>query len=294
MNTVWIIRHFLNDKCFAVNGRRVSGILANSIVRERLVNQTNPFQILMIFVLSTALVTFAAIIGPSARAAEAVDLELVFAADGSGSIDDDELRLQREGYALALADRRVLDAIASGVHGRIVVAYIEWGGPSSQHTIVDWMPVASAADARRFGATVRAAPRAARGYNSISEAIAYSAELIRTNGYEGGRKVIDVSGDGPQIGGRPLDFIRDRTVADGITINALVVANRGGYRGPRGEPLEDHYRADVIGGLGAFVVVANETRGFTNTLLGKMIREIVDATPTGGGVDVVTLESKTE
>ncbi|NQW09707.1 MAG: DUF1194 domain-containing protein [Alphaproteobacteria bacterium] len=261
---------------------------------EHSVNQTKALWILAVFVLSTAFLALAALGGSSARAAGAVDLELVFAADGSGSIDDDELRLQRDGYATALADPRVLDAIASGVHGRIVVAYIEWGGPTSQHTIVDWMPIASAADARAFGTALRAAPRAARGYNSISEAIAYSAAMIRTNDYEGARKVIDVSGDGPQIGGRSLDFIRDLTVSEGITINALVVANRGGYRGPRGEPLEDHYRYDVIGGIGAFVVVANQTRGFTDTLLGKMIREIVDAAPTGRRVHVAHTESTTE
>src|SRR5690606_7597175 len=117
---------------------------------------------------------------PAARA-ETVDLELVFASDGSGSIDDDELRLQREGYATALSDPKVLNAIAAGTHGRIAVAFVEWGGPGSQHTIVDWMVVAGAADARAFGDSLRAAPRAAFGYNSISEAIAYSAALIRGN-----------------------------------------------------------------------------------------------------------------
>jgi len=210
-----------------------------------------------------------------------VDLELVFAADGSGSIDDAELRLQREGYASALADERVLSAIASGLHGRIGVAYVEWGGPASQHTIVDWTVIAGAADAEAFAVRLLAAPRAAWGYNSISEAIAYSAELIESNDLDGARKVIDVSGDGPQIGGRPLGLIRDQVVSQGVTINALVVANRSGHSGPSGEPLEEHYRFDVIGGLGAFAVVADEVRGFRDTLLGKMIREIVDANPTG-------------
>lgn len=220
--------------------------------------------------------------GISPVRAETVDLELVFASDGSGSIDDEELRLQREGYATALSDPKVLNAIASGKHGRIAVAFVEWGSPASQHTIVDWRVIAGAEDARAFGDALRKAPRAAWGYNSISEAIAYSAALIAGNAIDSDRKVIDVSGDGPQIGGRPLDLIRDAAVDQGITINALVVANRGVRRGPRGEPLEDHYRNDVIGGLGAFVVVADDERGFTRTLLGKMIREIVDADPTGG------------
>lgn len=226
-------------------------------------------------------VLIASTLGVAVVRAETVDLELVFAADGSGSIDDEELRLQREGYATALSDPKVLDAIASGLHGRIAVAYIEWGGPVSQHTIADWTVVAGADDARAFGRALRAAPRAAWGYNSISEAIAYSAELIRGNDIDSDRQVIDVSGDGPQIGGRPLDLIRDSVVAEGVTINALVVANRGVRSGPRGEPLDEHYRNDVIGGVGAFVVVADDERGFTRTLLGKMIREIVDRSPTG-------------
>lgn len=232
---------------------------------------------------STALLLILAAANPCTAVArsESVDLELVFAADGSGSIDDAELRLQRDGYATALSDPKVLNAIASGTHGRIAVAYIEWGGPASQHTIVDWRVIAGRDDAMAFGEALRRAPRAAWGYNSISEAIAYSAELIRGNMIESDRRVIDVSGDGPQIGGRPLDLIRDAVVAEGVTINALVVANRGGHSGPYGEPLDEHYRNDVIGGIGAFVVVADDEHGFTRTLLGKMIREIVDRRPTG-------------
>ncbi len=219
--------------------------------------------------------------------AEPVDLELVFAADGSGSIDDEELLLQRQGYAEALLDRRVLDAVASGRWGKIVVSYIEWGDEASQHTIVDWRVIADAEDARAFGEALLAAPRAAWGYNSISEAIVYSTDMILTNGYEGTRLIIDVSGDGPQIGGRPIDWARDRAVDTGITVNALAVKSRGGgYRGPGNIPLEMHYRLDVIGGLGAFVMVADEATPFADALLAKIIREIADAQPTGHGRDV--------
>jgi uncharacterized protein DUF1194 len=219
--------------------------------------------------------------------AEPVDLELVFAADGSGSIDDDELLLQRQGYAEALLDRRVLDAVASGRWGKIAVSYIEWGDEASQHTIVDWREIAGPEDARAFGEALLSAPRAAWGYNSISEAIAYSTDKILTNTYEGARMVIDVSGDGPQIGGRPIDWARDRAVDAGITINALVVKSRGGgHRGPGNIPLEMHYRLDVIGGLGAFVMVADEETPFADVLLAKIIREIADARPTGHGRDV--------
>ena len=223
----------------------------------------------------------ALVLSPVAQAQTDVDLELVFASDGSGSIDDEELRFQRRGYAAALADQRVQDVIAAGPLGRIAVAFVEWGAPESQHTIVDWTIIASREDALAWGERLVAAPRAAYGYNSISEAIAYSAEMIRTNDLNGARKVIDLSGDGPQIGGRPLALVRSMTVADGITINGLVVANRNVRTGPSGEPLDEHYEMDVIGGLGAFVVVATEERGFTQTVLAKMVREIADARPTG-------------
>jgi hypothetical protein len=217
-----------------------------------------------------------------AQATEPVDLELVLAADGSGSIDDEELKLQRQGYAEALAHPRVLAAIKAGYLGKIAVAYIEWGAPESQHVIADWTTIADEASARAFGEKLTSQPRAAFGYNSISNAIHFSAEMIRANAYKGTRAVIDVSGDGPQIGGRPLALVRQETVARGITINALVIEAPGGaLRGPGGMPLAEHYERDVIGGRGAFVTVARDRARFAEAILKKLILEIADQTPTG-------------
>ena len=211
----------------------------------------------------------------SAWAAEPVDVELVLAADGSGSIDDEELRLQREGYARAVTHPRVLEVITSGYHRSIAIAFVEWGGALSQHTIVDWHRIHDEASARAFAAALLAAPRAARGYNSISGAIDYAAALIRNNAFDGANKVIDVSGDGPQIGGRPLAVSRMEAMAEGITINGLVVKSRGGgYPGPRGEPLEEHYENDVIGGPGSFVMIADEQLSFADAILNKLILEV--------------------
>ncbi len=208
-------------------------------------------------------------------AAEAVDLELVLSADGSGSIDQDELRVQREGYARAITSSAVLDAIRSGVHGAIALAYVEWGGPDSQHTIVDWMVIRDRASARAFAAELRTRPRLAEGYNSISGAIDHAAGLIRSNAYEGLRKIIDVSGDGPQIGGRPVQAARDEAVISGITINALVVERPGGgYPGPGGMPLIEHYERDVIGGSGAFAMTADEEISFAQAIRNKLVLEI--------------------
>jgi len=224
-----------------------------------------------------------------ALAAEAVDVELVLAADGSGSIDDDELQLQRDGYAAAITHPRFLQAIRGGFHQRIAVAFVEWGGPDSQHTIVDWTRIDGPEAAKIFAAKLRAAPREAYSYNSISEAIAYSRNLINTNAFEGRRKIIDISGDGPQINGRPLPLIKALALAERITINGLVIASPDGDTrpGPSGEPLDEHYRNDVIGGRGAFVMVAQGRKDFARAVLKKMILEIADRD--WGAPSVITL-----
>lgn len=222
-----------------------------------------------------------AFVATPAAAQQSVDVELVLAADGSGSIDDDELAVQRQGYADAVRSAEVLNAIRSGAYGAIAVAYIEWGGPTSQHTIVDWHVISDPASADRFAEKLVGAPRAASGYNSISGAIDYSVRLMAGNGIEGHRKVIDVSGDGPQRGGRPLEVSRAEALAQGITINGLVIQRPGGhYRGPMGISLDEHYRRDVIGGPGAFVMIADETRSFADAVRAKLVLEIAGTVAT--------------
>lgn len=212
--------------------------------------------------------------------AEEVDVELVLAADGSGSIDDDELALQRRGYAEAITSAEVLAAIGAGPVGAIAITYVEWGGAASQHTIVDWHVVRDAASAAVFADKLVSSPRQAYGYNSISGAIAYAADRIRENGYEGLSKVIDVSGDGPQIGGPPLAPARAAALAEGITINGLVIARPGGgVRGPGGMSLSEHYARDVIGGPASFVMVAEGTGRFADAVRRKLIQEIALAEP---------------
>lgn len=204
-----------------------------------------------------------------------VDVVLALAADGSGSIDDDELRLQRQGYADALASPEVLAAIRAGTHGALAVIYTEWGGPHSQHVIADWAAIRDEAGARAFGRRLVESPRAARGYNSISAAIDFCAGLIETAAYRGLRRVIDVSGDGPNIGGRPVEAARDDAVGRGITVNALAIVRPGGQVPARiGQPLPDYYRESVIGGPGAFVEVADETRSFAEAVRRKIVTEI--------------------
>lgn len=217
---------------------------------------------------------------PAAARAEPVDVELVLAADGSGSIDDDELAFQRRGYADAIRSPEVLGAIRTGAIGAIAVAYIEWGGPTSQHTIVDWTVIRDAASAEAFAQALIERPRAAYGYNSISAAIDYSVFLAETNAHDGLKRVIDVSGDGPNIGGRPVTQARDEAVTKGFVVNALVVQRpSGSVRAPGGRPLSEHYERDVIGGPAAFVMIADERTSFADAVRRKMILEIAGLAP---------------
>jgi hypothetical protein len=216
-----------------------------------------------------------------AARAEPVDLELVFAADGSGSIDDEELRLQRQGWADALTSKDVLDGVKDGPLGAIAVAFMEWGGPSSQVLIVDWHVIRDAASAKVFADKLLSAPRGAYGYNSISNAIDFSVRLVETNAHEGPRRVIDVSGDGPNMNGRSLEAARGDALAKGFTINALAIRRPGSGRpgGPGGMSLEDYYGQSVIGGPGSFVEIADEARPFAAAARRKLLTEIAG---TGG------------
>jgi hypothetical protein len=208
--------------------------------------------------------------------AESVGLELVFAADGSGSIDDAELRLQRQGWADALTSPDVLTGIKDGPVGAIAVAFMEWGGPSSQVLIVDWHVIRDEASARVFADKLMSAPRGAYGYNSISNAIDFSVRLVETNVHEGTRKLIDVSGDGPNMNGRSLEQARADALAKGFTINALAIRRPGSGRpgGPGGMSLEDYYGQSVIGGPGSFVEMADEMRPFAVAARRKLLTEI--------------------
>ncbi|MBO6784431.1 MAG: DUF1194 domain-containing protein, partial [Alphaproteobacteria bacterium] len=158
-------------------------------------------RLLRIFAVLVAFGAPACLAVSAATAEEPVDLELVLAADGSGSIDDAELALQREGYARAVRNPRVLEALTGGIFGKSVIAYVEWGAAESQHTIVDWTVIDGPESAAAFGEALVSAPRQAWGYNSISNAIVYSRNLIAGNPYKGLRRVIDISADAGNIGG---------------------------------------------------------------------------------------------
>ena len=212
---------------------------------------------------------------PAAAKTVPVDLELVLAVDVSRSIDADEFDLQRQGYARAIVNPSVLSAIQSGAIGAIAVAYVEWSGADQQKTVVDWALVRDQASAEALAAQILAAPRSFAAYTSISGAIDYAVRLFENNRFEGSRQVIDVSGDGSNNSGRPVWLARDAALEVGITINGLAIINDRPNPFSRPEPkLDDYYRENVIGGSGAFVMIAEDFGSFSSAILSKLIKEV--------------------
>jgi hypothetical protein len=209
---------------------------------------------------------------PGVAAAQKVDLALVLAVDVSASIDQNRYELQRDGLAAAFASDPVIHAIASGEHQRIAVTLVEWSGPQNQKQVIPWTVVADAAAARSFSAAIAEAPRSFADFTSISRAIDFSVALFASSGVEPTRKVIDVSGDGTNNSGGPVDNARDAALAAGVTINGLAIL--------ASEPkLESYYEENVMGGDGAFVIIAQDFDAFSQAMLSKLIREIA-AVPT--------------
>jgi len=204
-----------------------------------------------------------------------VDLELVLAVDVSYSVDAEEAQLQRQGYFEALVHPRVLQAIAGGPNRAIAVAYMEWAGNFHTRIIVGWTLIRDRASAEAFVARIAASPPTGASRTSISGAIDFAVRMFDDNGFEGTRQVIDVSGDGRNNQGRPAWAARDDAVARGMTINGLpITSGNPNFGRPAEDDLVEHYRDEVIGGPGAFLVVAEGFGAFTNAVLSKLVREV--------------------
>ncbi|HSM20264.1 MAG TPA: DUF1194 domain-containing protein, partial [Hyphomicrobiales bacterium] len=218
---------------------------------------------------------------PASAQEEAVDLELVLAVDISFSMDPDEQQLQRDGYVAALRHPEVVQAIRSGGYGRIAVTYIEWAGDHMARTVVPWTVIDGEATADAFAARLAAAPLQRARRTSISRALAFSETLFAGNGFSGLRRVIDVSGDGPNNQGVPVTAVRDRIVSEGVTINGLPVmlktSNPGGFFNL--PELDIYYEDCVIGGFGAFIVPVQTLTGFAAAVRRKLVLEIAGPPP---------------
>jgi hypothetical protein len=220
-------------------------------------------------------------------AAMPVDLELVLSVDVSRSIDAWEFDLQRQGYANAFRDDRVLEAIASGALQRIAVTLIEWSGVTEQAVVIDWMTIGNVEDADAFARALESASRSFAGRTSISTGIDAAMEQFAKSPHQGRRRVIDVSGDGINNSGRPVTDARDQAVAKGVVINGLAIINDRPnpipyWRGEPEPPLDQYYMDNVLGGPGAFLIVARDFPDFGRAIIAKLLREIA-LNPGGGG-----------
>jgi hypothetical protein len=221
--------------------------------------------------------------GSNARAAEQVDLLLVLAADVSRSIDDQKFELERRGYAAALSDPKVLQAIASGPNGRIAVAFVEWAGSNSQKLVIDWTLVRDANDTRLFANRLLESPRSFADRTAIGAGIDFARAQFATSPYVSDRRVIDVSGDGTNNSGRDVRTARDDAIGNEVTtINGLVILSstpipyNPEHTNPPGG-LDNYYRNNVTGGPGAFVMVAKDFNSFGEAIINKMIAEVAQA-----------------
>lgn len=222
---------------------------------------------------------------------EAVDLLLVLAVDVSSSISEAELRLQRDGYRAALCHDDVLSVIRSGPSEAIGLAYVHWAGLDYKRLILPWTRIRDHADAIAWGERMERAAHAAQGeaeaaafpnspVTSISAGLRMAASVLRDAPWPATRRVIDISGDGPNNDGPPAEAARDAVVAEGITINGLAIEGDPDVARELGEgaSLEAYYRASVIGGPGAFVEPVLGAGTFAGAIRRKMVREIADLT----------------
>lgn len=217
----------------------------------------------------------------AAQTQQPVDLELVLAVDVSWSMDIDEQQIQRQGYVDAFRHPEVIQAIQTGLYGRIAVTYVEWAGDILQQTVVPWTVIDSPESSTGFASALTVETPARFRRTSISEALIYSGSLFDNNGYEGTRRLVDISGDGPNNQGRPVELARDELVNNGITINGLPVMikrnNPGGFQ--QLDALDIYYEDCVIGGAAAFVIPVQDPRRFGEAIRRKLVLEI--ASPAG-------------
>ena len=217
-------------------------------------------------------------VGP-AIAAEQVDLLLVLASDVSRSVDAAKFKLQRDGYVAAISNPRVIEAIKSGPHGRIAICFIEWSGVGAQKVVIDWMMIDGAKAAQDFAGQLDEAQRSFADRTSISGAIEFAIVQLARAPFGARRQTIDISGDGTNNSGRDVAELRDAAVAKGITINGLAILSETPlpwnpeHTNPPGG-LDHYYRTNVIGGPGAFVMVAKNFDSFGEAIISKLIAEV--------------------
>lgn len=230
-------------------------------------------------ILLAALIAVSMLMAAPPVRAESVDLQLILAADVSISVDNEEFRLQRDGYAAAITSPTVLAAIRSGPNHAIAICFVEWSGATAQQVVVDWMVIRDGEVAKVFADALRAAPRSFAGATAIGAGIDFAMKQFSRSGVDSRRRVIDVSGDGDNNSGRPVEYSRDDAVAAKVTVNGLAIVNEHpatgfiGHVQPAGG-IGNYYRTRVAGGSDSFVIEIDSFAGFAEAMTRKLVAEI--------------------
>jgi len=209
-----------------------------------------------------------------------VDVELILATDISYSMDMDELAVQREGYADAIVSKEFLQALKAGPTGKIAITYFEWAASSDQKIIIPWRVIDGPESAGAVADEIRKTPIRRASRTSISGAIYFAMPLFEENQYKGLRRVIDISGDGPNNNGAPVVPARDEALSKGIVINGLpIMVKEPSYSTMDIDNLDWYYEDCVIGGPGSFVVPIKDREKFKEAIRTKLLQEVADRTP---------------
>lgn len=216
----------------------------------------------------------------SDKDAASVDVELILAVDVSYSMDLDELAIQREGYAQAIVSKEFLQALKNGPNGRIAITYFEWAASGDQKIIIPWRLIDGPESADAVSAEIMKTPVRRASRTSISGAIYFAMPLFEQDPYRGLRRVIDISGDGPNNSGGPVTVARDEAVSKGIIINGLpVMVKEPSYSTMDIENLDYYYEDCVIGGTGSFVIPIKSRDEFKEAIRTKLLMEVAGRTP---------------
>jgi hypothetical protein len=209
-----------------------------------------------------------------------VDVELVLAVDVSYSMDMDELAIQREGYAQAIISKEFLQALKTGPNGKISVTYFEWAASGDQKIIIPWRVIDGPETADAVANEIMKTPIRRASRTSISGAINFAMPLFDENPHRGLRRVIDISGDGPNNNGSPVTISRDAALEKGITINGLpIMVKEPSYSTMDIDNLDFYYEDCVIGGPGSFVVTIKDRDKFKEAIRTKLLLEVAGITP---------------
>ena len=226
-------------------------------------------------------------------AAATVDVELIIAVDVSYSMDMDELAVQREGYAQAIMSTEFLQALRTGPHGKVAVTYFEWAASSDQKIIIPWRVIDGPETADAVATEILKTPIRRASRTSISGAIYFAMPLFDENPYHGLRRVIDISGDGPNNNGAPITPARDEALSKGIVINGLpIMVKEPSYSTMDIDNLDWYYEDCVIGGPGSFVVPIKDREKFKEAIRTKLLLEVAGRTPERPTVPVAEKEPR--